>query len=87
MTGGRSLCASSQLTGVDQKSRTVLSLALRQCSLSAEAMESRAHFCRIATLSSFPLGPLETGSVAEFRKKLLSISDVPHLNRAWPGRL
>jgi len=25
--------------------------------------------------------------VSEFREKLLSISDVPHLNRDWPARL
>jgi hypothetical protein len=30
---------------------------------------------------------LEDGSVAEFRRKLLSISDVPHLNRDQPKRL
>lgn len=57
VTGARKRYASSQLTGVDQNSRTVLSLALRQCSLSAAAMESRAQFCRIATLSSFPSSP------------------------------
>jgi len=87
VTGAGSLCASSQLTGVDQKSRTVLSLAFRQCSLSAAAMESSAHFCRIATVSSFPSLRLEPGSVGEFRKKVLSVSDVPHLNRDRSGRL
>jgi hypothetical protein len=88
VTGGLSLCASSQLAGVDQKSRTVLSRALRQCSLSTVVMESIAsaggfhscpHICRIVLL--------EDASVAEFRKKLLSISDVPYLNRDGPKRL
>lgn len=57
VTGARSLLASSQLTGVDQNSRTVLSLALRQCCDKTLAMESSAcpggfqscpHICRIA---------------------------------------
>jgi len=52
VTGARSRCASSQLTEVDQKSRTVLSRALRQCSVSTEPIESRSHICRIAALPS-----------------------------------
>jgi hypothetical protein len=88
VTGGLSLCASSQLAGVDQKSRTVLSRALRQCSLSTVVMES------IASAGGFHSCPhigrivlLEEGSGAEFRKNLLSISDVTHLNRDRPKRL
>jgi hypothetical protein len=59
VTGARTRLASIQLTGVDQKSRTVLSLALRQCWDNAVAMESSAcpggfhscpHICRIATV-------------------------------------
>jgi hypothetical protein len=96
VTGARGLWASSQLTGVDQKSRTVLSRALRQCSLSTEVMESNAsaggvhscpHICRIAAILPFPRLLLEEASVSEFRKKLLSISDVTHLNRDGPKRL
>ena len=101
MTGARSLLASSQLTGVDQKSRRVLSFALRQCCDNALAMESSAcpggfqswlHICRIATIPSFPARSsprvlLEMGIVIEFRKNLLPISDVAHLNRDRPWRL
>jgi hypothetical protein len=87
VNGARSLCASSQLTGVDQKSCTVRLLAALQCSLSADAMASSADFCRIATVASVGSGLLEIKSVAEFLKKLLSISDVPGLNRDGPRRL
>ena len=63
VTGVRGLWASSQLTGVDQKSRTVLSRALRQCPVSTEVMESNAsaggvhsfpQICRIATILPAP---------------------------------
>jgi len=96
VTGARGSLASSQLTGLDQKSRSVLSRALRQCSLSTVVMESIAsaggfqscpHICRIATMPSGPRVLLEAASVAEFRRKLLSISDVTHLNRDRPKRL
>lgn len=51
-------------------------------------MESRSHICRIAA-QPFPSAcfRLENASVTEFRKKLLPISDVPHLNRDQPSRL
>jgi hypothetical protein len=87
VTGWLSLRTSSQLTGVDQNSRTVLSRALRQCPLSTVVMESRSHICRIAAIPSAPRVPLEDRSVSEFRKKLLSVSDVTHLNRDRPKRL
>ena len=100
MTGARSLLASSQLTGVDQKSRRVLSFALRQCCDNALAMESSAcpggfqscrHICRIATiLPSRAFSPrvwLEMGIVIEFHKNPLPVSDVAHLNRDRPWRL
>jgi hypothetical protein len=90
------LRASSQLTGVDQNTCTVRSLAARQCSFSTAANEFSAspggfqncrHIGRIATTASFPRARLEDRSVAEFRKNLLPVSDVPHLNRDRPRRL
>ena len=96
VTGARGLSASSQLAGAGQKSRTVRSRALRQCSLRTEVRESSAsaggfhscpHICRIATKPPVPRVLLERASGAEFRKKLLSISDVTHLNRDRPKRL
>jgi hypothetical protein len=85
------LRASSQLAGVDQKTCSVRSLAARQCSFSTAANEFSTspgglqicrHIGRIATTVSFPSSPdLESSSVAEFRKKLLPVSDVAHLNR------
>jgi hypothetical protein len=97
VAGRRTLCTSSQLTGVDQNSCLVRSLAVRQCSFSTAANEFSTshggfHICRhigrIATTVSFPSSPeLEERSVAEFRKNLLPVSDVAHLNRDGPWRL
>jgi hypothetical protein len=86
VAGGRTLRASSQLTGVDQNSCTVRLLAARQCAFSAAANEFRIS-C-LAMTASFP-SSLESDcrSVTEFRKNLLSISDVAHSNRGRPPGL
>jgi hypothetical protein len=90
------LSAASQLTGVGQKSRTVLSRALRQCSLRTEVMESIAsaggfhncpHICRIAIKPPGPPRPVRAREWGGVPEKLLSISDVTHLNRDRPKRL
>jgi hypothetical protein len=91
------LRASSQLTGVVQNRSIVRTLAARQRSFSTAANEFSTspgglqicrHIGRIATTVSFPSSPgLEGTSLAEFRKKLLPVSDVAHLNRDRPLHL
>jgi len=66
VAGGLTLRVSSQLTGVDQNSCTVRSLAARQCAFSTAAKEFSTspggfqisrHIGRIATTASFPSRP------------------------------